>query len=142
MAGALMPFPGTKIIPAGWSDHHRPVAAGGMTADCVIERVTDGPAPFPLPDGWTGRTLVWAGKARIQELKREQAADLAGQPTESRQYLIQLPYDGTLPELHVGERGDIVTSAGTEYIMKQRMTGSELWAHDFIAWENQTQQNP
>ena len=137
-----MPFPGTKIIPDGWSEHHRPVAAGGMTADCVIDRVTDGPAPFPLPDGWTGRTLLWSGKARIQELKREQAADLAGQPTESRQYLIQLPYDRTLPELHVGERGDIITSNATEYILKQRMTGSELWAHDFIAWENQTQQNP
>lgn len=113
-----------------------------MTADCVIERVTDGPAPFPLPESWTGRTQLWAGKARIQELKREQGADLAGQPTESRQYLIQLPYDGTLPDLWVGERGDLVTSNGIEYTLKQRMTGSELWAHDFIAWENQTQQNP
>lgn len=139
-----MPFPGSSIIPPGWSEHHRPVVAGGMTADCVIERVTDGPAPFPLPDGWTGRAPVWSGMARIQELKRESTAFPTDQPTESRQYLIQLPMLAVnpLPPLHVGERGDIVTSNGVEYTLKQHMTGSELWAHDYIAWENQTQQNP
>lgn len=115
-----------------------------MTADCIIDRVAEGPAPFPLPEGWTGRERIWAGKARIQELKRESAALPTEQPTESRQYLIQLPYlaENLLPQLHVGERGDIVTSNGTEYTLKQRMTGSELWTHDYIAWENQTQQNP
>ena len=139
-----MPFPGTKIIPDGWSEHHRPVVAGGMTAECVVDRVVNGPAPFPLPEEWTGRERVWAGRARIQELKRESTALPTEQPTESRQYLIQLPYleANPLPHLHVGERGDLVTSNGTEYVLKQRMTGSELWAHDFIAWENQTQQNP
>ncbi len=137
-----MPFPGTQIIPNGWAEHHRPVAAGGMTGACIIERVTDGPAPFPPVEGWTGRNQIWAGQCRIQELKRESSALPTDQPSESRQYLIQLPHNGTLPELHVGERGDIITHQGTEYILKQRMTGTLLWAHDFIAWENQTQQNP
>lgn len=144
MAGVLMPFPGTKIIPDNWAAHHRPVAAGGMTAECVIDRVTEGPAPFPPVEGWVPRQHVWSGWCRVQELKREQAGDAAGQPSESRQYLVQLPYtsDNPLPELWVGERGDIITSNGTEYVLKQRMTGSLLWTHDFIAWENQTQHNP
>lgn len=144
MAGTVMPFPGTQIIPQGWAEHHRPVAAGGMTATCTVERVTDGPAPFPPVEGWTPRELVWVGQCRVQELKREQSGDAAGQPTETRQYLVQLPYleANPLPKLYVGERGDLVTSDGVEYILKQRMTGSLLWAHDFIAWENQTQQNP
>lgn len=139
-----MPFPGQKIIPDGWADHHRPVVAAALTGACTVERVAGGPAPWPLPEDWTGRTPVWAGRCRIQELKREQASVPTEQPTESRQYLIQLPYtpDNPLPELRVGERGDIVTHAGVEYILKQRMTGTALWAHDFIAWENQTQQNP
>ena len=139
-----MPFPGTRIIPDGWAEAHRPVAAGGMTGACIVERVTDGPEPFPPVEGWEPRQRLWAGKCRIQELKREQASVPTGQPTESRQYLIQLPYlpVNPLPELAVGERGDIVTHNGTEYVLKQRMTGTELWAHDFIAWENQTQQNP
>lgn len=139
-----MPFPGTKIIPDGWAERHRPVAAGGMTGTCKVERVTDGPEPFPPVEGWNGREHLWAGRCRIQELKRESAALPTEQPSESRQYLVQLPYttENPIPGLHVGERGDIVTHAGVEYILKQRMTGTLLWAHDFIAWENQTQQNP
>lgn len=139
-----MPFPGTKIIPDDWAEHHRPVAAGGMTGVCKIERVTGGPEPFPPVEGWNGREHLWAGQCRIQELKRESAALPTEQPSESRQYLVQLPYttENPLLGLHVGERGDIVTHAWVEYILKQRMTGTLLWAHDFIAWENQTQQNP
>ena len=139
-----MPFPGQKIIPDGWAEAHRPIAAGGMTGHCVVDRVSDGPAPYPPVEGWTGREQVWSGACRIQELKREASVLPGEQPTEQRQYLIQLPYlnDNPLPELRVGERGDIVTHDGAEYVLKQRMTGSLLWAHDFIAWENQTQQNP
>ena len=145
MAGrVLMPFPNQRIIPDGWAEYHRPVAAGVMTGACTVDRVDTGPAPWPPPEDWTGRERVWSGQCRIQELKREQSSVPVEQPTESRQYLIQLPYtdEYPVPELRVGERGDIVTHAGVEYILKQRMTGTLLWTHDFTAVENQTQQNP
>lgn len=114
-----------------------------MTADCVVVRITDGPPPYPLPDGWTPEAQVWpapgeTGRCRVQELKRENTADAADQPTELRQYLIGLPYGA--PPFRTGERGDILRTVGREFNLKQSMAGSELWQADYIAWENQTQQ--
>lgn len=143
MEAAVSPLPNTRAIPAGWAEHHRPVAAATMTAPCTIRRLTDGPAPYPLPDGWDGTEPVWSGTCRVQELKRENSPTPAGQPSELRQYLIGLPYldDNPLPDLRTGERGDTVHAVGRVFNLKQSMAGSELWQHDFIAWENQTQQD-
>ena len=140
-----MPLPGHRIIPSNWSAHHQPVAAATMTSECTIQRVSDGPAPFPLPPDWDGGTpTIWAGSCRLQQLNREQSVDVAGQPTQGRHHLIGFPYDPTnpLPLLRVGERGDVVHISGREYTLMQRLDSSEEWQHDFIASGNQTQTNP
>lgn len=139
-----MPFPGQRIIPANWSARHRPVAAGFMTSTCTVRRVEDGPAPFPLPDGWEPPGPIWSGACRFQQHNRETATDVAGQPTEARRHLIAFPIadDNPLPSLRVGERGDVVTIRGKQYTLRQRLDSSEEWQHDFIAEENQTQNNP
>lgn len=68
------------------------------------------------------------------------------QPRETRQYLIVLPFQNdlgiALPQLITGEGGDVVRVVGRTFNLKQSMAGSELWENDFIAIENQTQQNP
>ncbi|OIH86019.1 hypothetical protein BLJ79_04280 [Arthrobacter sp. UCD-GKA] len=134
------------VIPTNWAEHHRPVAVQTMTAMCTIRRIQEGPAPYPLPDGWTNEVIVWAGMCRLQELKRETSPVTAEQPTELRQYLIALPFENRegvpLPQLHTGERGDIVATTGRQFNLKQSMAGSLLWENDFIALENQTQQQP
>ena len=115
-----------------------------MTSECEITRPTNGPAPYPLPDGWNGVNTIWSGACRLQQHNREQAVDNAGQPTEARRHLIAFPIDNTnpLPELRVGETGDRVNINGRTYILRQRLDSSEEWQHDFIAEENQTQSNP
>lgn len=142
----MSPLPGWSVIPAGWAEHHRPVAVQTMTAMCTIRRIQEGPAPYPLPDGWTNEVIVWTGMCRLQELKRETSPVTAEQPTEVRQYLIALPFENRegvqLPQLYTGERGDIVATTGRVFNLKQSMAGSLLWENDFIAWENQTQQQP
>lgn len=142
----MSPLPSSTIFPTNWAAHHRPVAAQTMTAMCTIKRIQEGPAPYPLPEGWTGTTDVWTGICRLQELKRENSVLPGEQPTELRQYLLALPFENRegvpLPQLYTGERGDIVETVGRVFNLKQPMTGSELWQHDFIVWENQTQQNP
>lgn len=79
-------------------------------------------------------------------MKRENTSNPGLQPTETRQYLIVLPFQNdlgiTLPQLITGEGGDVVRVVGRTFNLKQSMAGSELWENDFIAVENQTQQNP
>ncbi|MBG6085817.1 DUF6093 family protein [Zhihengliuella flava] len=133
----MTPIAGYKVIPDGWSEHHRPVAESTMTADCVIVRAA-GPPPYPLPDGWTGETQVWAGKCRLQELKREAAPVAAEQPVNTRQYLVTIPYTPGL-DIHTGETGDTVIVAGRRYTVAQQMYGSEVWEWDLICVDNLTQ---
>lgn len=142
----MVGLPGMKVIPDGWAEAHRPVAASAMTAECVIKRVTAGPPPYPLPPGWDGAEVIWTGRCRVQELKRENSPIPGQQPSELRQYLIAFPFqndDGApLPQIRTGESGDTTHTLGRVFNLKQSMTGSELFQNDFIAWENQTQQNP
>lgn len=142
----MSPLPGWKVIPDNWAETHRPVAASAMTTECVIRRATDGPPPYPLPDGWDGSEIIWTGKCRVQELKRENSPIPGLQPSELRQYLTAFPFQNdagaALPQLRTGEAGDTVHALGRVFNLKQSMTGSQLWQNDFIAWENQTQQNP
>lgn len=139
-----MPLPGYKVIPDGWAEYHRPAAASLMTSECTVTRATDGPAPFPLPPGWTGTQTLWTGNCRLQQHNRESAVDAAGQSAELRRHLIGFPYDTTnpLPALRVGDTGDLVNINGRTYILRQRLDASEEFQHDFIAEENQTQNNP
>ena len=142
----MSPLPGAMVFPTDWAEHHRPVVKQTMTAICTIRRIQEGPAPYPLPDGWTNEIIAWTGMCRLQELKRENTVIPGEQPTELRQYLIALPFENRegvpLPPLHTGERGDIVETTGRVFNLKQSMPGSLLWENDFIAWENQTQQQP
>lgn len=135
-----MPFPGTSIFPPGWEEHHRPVAAGGATADCRVLRIEAGPAPYgeTLPPPET----LWTGKCRLQQHNVMQSPVQAGQPLEVRQYLIVFPWDESnpLPALEVGEGGDVVEVDGRRYQLRQPLNGSLEWEHDFIAREIITQQ--
>lgn len=140
----MSPLPGWNVIPPNWSEHHRPVVEGTLTAECTILRDVDGPPPYPRPPGWVAQETLWTGQCRLQELKRENSTTPGLQPTETRQYLIVLPFQSAqgvaLPVLRTGERGDVVRVANRDFNLKQSMAGSELWENDFIAVENQTQQ--
>lgn len=136
----MSPLPGWPAIPAGWAAAHAPTAASTMTEPAVFKRVADGPAPYPLPEGWTGGArVVWDDvRVRLQALKREGIGEQAEQPSYTRQYLITAPLEG--PPLQVGERGDVVTVKGKDYRLVSEMDGSLVWERDFIAVLNETQE--
>ena len=141
----MVGLPNTRVIPAGWAEHHRPTAAGTMTVPCTIKRSV-GPPPYPLPENWTGLDTLHVTVCRVQELKREGQAVPADQPTTIREYLVPVPLvnaEGTaLPDLKVGEQGDIVYAAGRELRITNIMFGSLEFERDLVCVDNLTQQNP
>jgi hypothetical protein len=137
----VSPLPNTKVIPAGWAEHHRPTANGTMTEPCVIKRVSDGPPPYPKPVDWVPDATVHETVCRVQELKREGGSVPAEQPTTERQYLVTIPVIGA-PAFRAGERGDVVHTLGRQFRIASIMFGSLLWELDFVCVDNLTQQNP
>lgn len=138
----MSPLPGWKPIPDGWAATHAPVAESTMTSPATFHRITEGPPPYPLPDGWDGAQLIWEGiNVRVQQ-KSQGAGDkvAAEQPTVQRQVLITCPLGG--PALRAGERGDIVRAIGREFRIVSILPGSLLWELDLLCMDNQTQQNP
>jgi len=136
----VSPLQNTYIIPPGWAEAHRPVAAKTLPDAGTIHRVTAGPPPFPKPEGWTGRTLVYEGNFRVTQLNREGGGTPGEQPTQERAYMITGLTD--IPYLQAGERGDIISVGGREYRVRQVLFGSDLWEMDIICTDNLTQQNP
>jgi hypothetical protein len=112
-----------------------------MTEPVVIKRISDGPPPYPIPDGWTSEATVHEAFCRVQELKREGGSVPAEQPTSERQYLITIPVIDA-PAFRAGERGDVVHTLGRQFRIASIMFGSLLWELDFICVDNLTQQNP
>ena len=141
----MVGLPGMKPIPDGWAEAHRPVAESTMTAPATFHRITEGPAPYPLPPGWDGSQLIWGGepvvKVRVQQRSQGAGDNVAAdQPTVQRQVLITCPLGG--PALRAGERGDIVRAVGREFRIVSILPGSLLWELDLLCVDNLTQQNP
>lgn len=137
----MSPLQNTRVIPAGWAEHHRPTANGTMTAEGTVHRVTTGPPPYPRPEGWTGETLLHTTMFRVQQLNREGGGNPGEQPTQERQYLLTTAVIGA-PAFQAGERGDIVRVIGREFRIRQILFGSQLWEIDLMCVDNLTQQNP
>lgn len=141
----MSPLPGWRVIPEGFEEYHRPTVAQTFTAMCVVKR-PGGPPPFPKPDGWQPDTVLWTGMCRLQQLQREGDPVTGDQPTQTRAYLLALPFTNgqgiDLPELNTGEGGDFAVVRDRVFNLKQPLHGSILWERDYMATENITQQQP
>lgn len=94
-----MPFPGSRVVPDGWGEHHAAVAAGGMTATCAIRD----PAAPPVSETFdpdTGQTIiepaapVYEGPCRVQALSsRDRPVDAVGEAVTTPPYLVQMAFD-------------------------------------------------
>lgn len=141
----MSPIPGYKVIPNGWAAHHRPTAKATMQSPAVFKRVSDGPAPYPLPANWDGSKVIWGGGVppllvRVQQLNREGVTSTAEQPTAVHQYLVTAPVEG--PPIRSGEQGDVIHVEGRQLRVINESFGSYLWERDFTCVDNLTQQNP
>lgn len=136
-----MPFPSAKVIPDGWAAHHRPTAESTMNTPATFFRVADGPAPYPEPPGWTGRTAIWLTSVRVQALSmRQRDAEAAEQTITLRRYLVTAPVGG--PALRVGQKADQVLVLGRLLRIVDMSPGSYLWETDLTCEEMLSQAGP
>lgn len=140
----MSPIPGSRVIPTGWSEHHRPVAVGSMTgrADVLVTV----PRTSILDEG--GDALVTEGvPCRVQQLNRASNGATIGQEAHLRDYLVTVPVD-TPVDFRAGADGhrlritqaDAQAAVGLELTIKQVLKGTLLWELDLICEHNQTQQ--
>lgn len=136
----MSPLPGWQVIPNNWAGRHGNTVNATLKSEANFYRITAGPAPYPKPDGWTGKTLLHHTYVRVQELNREGGGTPGEQPTRERQYLVVAPLG--IPELQVGERGDIIEVAGRKLRVQQVLFGTFTMEVDILCTDNLTQQNP
>lgn len=137
----MSPLSGYKLFPDNWAEHHRPTAEASMTTPAVFVRISDGPAPYPVPPDWDPADVIWTTNVRVQARNKTAGDPVpAEQPTSLHEYLVTAPVGG--PELRVGEQGDVVRVLGRELRITDSRTGSQLWELDLVCTENLTQQNP
>lgn len=137
-----MPLPSTQVIHGRWSEHHRPVATGAMTATCVITRAAT--AGTTGADGtWIPgpRTNVYEGPCRAYPYTPVggQKRVISGErQTTQRGYRIQIRFD--TPTIIIGDIVEITDAADADMIgLKFRVAdvkyGWENFARDLIADE-------
>lgn len=132
-----MPLPHSRVIPDGWSQHHRPTAEHVMTAACAVRR----PGHATGFDENTGRSVYpdpapfHAGPCRIQVLARlAGGVDVGDAQITIRPYQVSLPAD--VPEIRVNDQVE-VTSCPDDPLLVGRLlrvvdvpAGSLLWQRD------------
>lgn len=144
-----MPFPGTKVIPDGWSDHHRPTAAGTMTATCNLRIPGGTDKQF---DTGTGKTTVTphppylvGAKCRIQALKiGEKGVDqrVAEQQITTAPYLVAVDWSTAAGvEPRVDHLVDVVTAedptlVGHTLTVRSVVRGSLVWERDLTCTDD------
>lgn len=132
-----MPFPNARVIPERWAEHHRPTAESTMNTPATFHR-SSGPAPYPVPPGWTGLELLWSTKVRVQALTNiRQPAEAGEQTVTTRRYLVTAPVDG--PPLQAGPEGDQVHVLGRRLRIVDLSPGSNLWEADLVCEESLSQ---
>ncbi|MDN4611949.1 DUF6093 family protein [Arthrobacter burdickii] len=141
----MSPLPNSHVIPPGWAERHRPAAAATMQSPAVFRRISDGPAPYPVPEGWDGTEILWGTSeapvlVRVQQLNRQAVTSAGEQPTSIHQYLVTAPVDG--PPIRSGEQGDVIDVEGRRLRIVNESFGTYLWERDFTCIDNLTQQNP
>lgn len=137
-----MPLPNTRVIHKDWSVHHRPAADGTQTAPGTVVRISEGPPPYPKPDGWTPEQTIHEAYFNVQPLQSQEGGGVAAeQPLTERKYTITTSVIGA-PAFRSGERGDVILVLGRRFRISSIMLGTELWEIAFTCTENQTQQNP
>lgn len=106
-----MPRPGSRVIPSGWEQHHRPIAEGTHTATITFKRPS-GAATFNAATGTkTQPTItVYSGPCRIQEIGRgDQVAMAVGQRITVRRYMVSLTI--TAASLRLDDVGTVDTAS-------------------------------
>lgn len=137
-----MPLPNTRVIPVGWSQHHAPVARGGMNATVTIGTPT-GERDYNAETDETTQAYStdYEGPARVQALNDAQQRDLAGENVSGRAYLVQIDFDAA--RVRPGMRIRVTECVNDPFLVGEDLwvvdpqSGSERFTRDLIASDNQ-----
>lgn len=104
-----MPLPNHRLIPAGWSAHHRPTAEGRFTATGTVTiPASAADATFDEELGYTtpgAATTVYTGPMSVQRLpvgSNVSTVQVGGREVIIRPYRVSLPIDGPTRAVPVG----------------------------------------
>ena len=138
-----MPLAGSRVIPAAWSDHHRPTAESAMTGTCEILL----PGPRETLDESAGEMFWGEFPCRVQQHNGQGADSIAaGQEVQQRQYLVALPVECGI-DFITGTTGHVihVLSGNDPFIVGRRLNvvqvlyGNETWQRDLLCRDVLTQ---
>lgn len=137
-----MPRPNTPVIPANWSEHHRPTVNATMTADVELRRPSSaatfdeaaGKSVYPAP------ALLWSGVARVQRLSRRGGDKEIGDRFALVQlYQVSLPADAAEPNVDdqftVTASADDPSLVGKIMRIREVRLGSLIWSRDLTCEE-------
>lgn len=144
-----MPLPNTRVIPAGWSAHHRPVVADTWTATVTLRRPgyqagSDDFDPVTGTRTGTPHPVHFTGTARIQVQPILGGEDVAGdQEITTYGYLVAVDL-ATSGGTQVGDLVDVtaVDDNGDASLVGRTLTvtgvgrGSLVWERDLYAIDN------
>lgn len=132
-----MPLPKSSVIPAGWSDHHRPTATSTMTSVCDVTRAGTGEGTYNPGTGQTtppaGTTVQLDVPCRIQAEIRDYVVDAGDEPVSFHRYLVTLPYD--VAQVLVDDLVTVTASEDAQLVGKSLrvrdvLFGSLQWERD------------
>ena len=123
-----------------WSDHHRPVATGLMTATCTITRPS-GAGTTSLSGDYTPSApdTIYTGPCRVTPRTADERLLLAGEDqVTSRRYAVAVPYDA--PEILLGDSVTVTSAVDTGLIglglrVLDVRYASEQWQRDLYTEE-------
>lgn len=134
-----MPRPNTRVIPAGWVEHHRPVIEATFTARIRLRNPADDEqGEFDEETGT--RPVVHAapyydGPCRIQQQKQPQVGSTGEQPVTTHDYLVPVPIEVNAELGHIGQVVECPadpTLVGRYLKVTDVMRGSLAWERDLI----------
>lgn len=132
------------MIPQGWAEAHRAVAAATMTAATCVVRGPDVKNTDPdsgLTTLQPGPTIIDSTPCRVQRTDRASVRDTAQQQVVNNAYMIGLPY--TDAEIVPGSQIEILTSddarlVGRTFTVTTELVGSLVWERDLWTTDNES----
>lgn len=137
-----MPLPSTRVIPAGWSGHHRPVVEGTLTSAGTITRKAA--TGTTRPDGTyvpPATVTIYDGPLRMVKDTEDERHPVTGEKRlTTRRYEVQLLADAA--EVFVNDVLTITAaSAENQRLVGRRLrvesarVASEEWSRNLIVIE-------
>ena len=136
-----MPLEGSRVIPAGWEAHHRPVLETTWTATVTFRRFT-GASTHDPNTGSTSRdsVVVYTGPCRIQHHETTSAGSvIAGaEKVTTHDYQVSGPVSMDLQRDDFGtvDTCNDPTFVGRELTVTDVQRGSLLFQRDVICTDN------